>query len=139
VIVLISLPLPAESSTPQKHFELLLDRTAEENLITSRVLKELSGLSTTHRTKEGESRFRALGVHFQVAGVVRVAWSFRTVPDQSYNMDCYVVEDDEAEFDIIAGQAYLEDNPQLQELVRPKNQHDAPRAMLRWRHARSKP
>jgi hypothetical protein len=115
VIILINLPPEAEGNVPWQYITLLLDISAEENLISSSTLREELGLGVPSREEGGKKVVRALGVRFQVAGVVTIAWALKTEPEKKYTMDCYVVNDDDAPFDIIASKAYLDSNQRLEE------------------------
>jgi hypothetical protein len=135
----VNLPHRAESDALNKHITILFDIYAEENLISSRVLKELLGLNVPPRQKEGKAKVRALGVRFTVAGVVQILWSLHTAPQQIYKMNCYVVDDDETPFDAIAGKAYLEGHQDLEQYVRSPSEQDRSEASSDWRRLLSRP
>jgi hypothetical protein len=94
-------------NTSWRHVVLLMDISAENNMIASRVIKEHPQQSSYINDEYGISSLRALGTTFAVEGLVRIQWSSEPLPRQIHTMDCYIVDDDYAPFDIISNKEFV--------------------------------
>jgi hypothetical protein len=115
----VNILIGSESShdQPNHNVVLQLDTSAKRNLICSRVVTGLllEALPATH--DGGRTTTRVFGTRFESSGVMNISWSLQTTPEESYTLECHVVQDDKAPFDLIAGKAYIESHAELQEFV----------------------
>jgi hypothetical protein len=110
---------------------LLVDVSSNACLISSRVLKERLGVDSW---KAGsEHVFQALGVSLTTCGTITISWRF-TNSSIRHTMECYIVDNDGASFDIIASRAYLNSNA---DLAQATGHHiNSGKSSLLWRKRR---
>jgi hypothetical protein len=111
-------PIPtANEQVPRKHAKLIIDSSADGNVISYRIFTKLLHQDLSVREQSRRSVVHALGSRFKVLGVFTMEWSLQTAPDDIFTMECYVVDDDTSCFDVVVGKGYMEKNPVLQPYV----------------------
>jgi len=98
---------------------LLADTGANACLISSRVANKYLALSHKWGT-DPVKQIRALGVSIETAGKITIMWRSKA-SGKVHLMDCDVVNNEHAPFDVLAGNDYIQNNAELLEAVSPRS------------------
>jgi hypothetical protein len=110
----------ASPNRPNRNVVLLLDRSAKQNLICSRVITELFGEALPPAPPDGNEQLvvRAFKNQYTTSGAISISWALRDTPEDAHVLECLIVQDDEAPFDVIAGRTYIDNNEELRAVSR---------------------